>query len=138
MKNTTSSIKSRIFSTGFALALFFCVSTSINFGAISSSANSDDVLHLQENKTFLSQLSVAGELANYLQANKKSGVLSEGLNPFNNGQIKPSPDDFAVSGELYQDGLAPQEQGCDVLNFAATNFSVGTNPRSVTTGDFIC
>ena len=112
------------------------MSISINFGAISSSANSEDVLYTQENKTFLSQLSVAGEAANYLQAIKQSGVLSAGLNPFNNGQIKPSPDDFAASVELDQDSLAPQEQGCDVLNFAATNFSVGNNPRSVAIGDF--
>jgi len=136
MKNIISSIDCRKNSTVFALALFFCLSISINFGAISSSAHSEDVLHTQENKTLLSRLSVAREAANYLQANKQFGGLSADSNPFNNEQIKSSLDDFAESSDLDQDKLEPQEQSCDVLNFAATSFSVGNNPRSVTTGDF--
>ncbi|MDQ3749603.1 MAG: VCBS repeat-containing protein [Acidobacteriota bacterium] len=120
----------------FLVLTTLVVAVSIAFGAIRSSANSDDALYTQENKTFLSQLSIAREAANYLQAIKQSGTLSAGFNPSNNGQIKLSPDDFAALSKLDQDGLVPQAVGCSNLSFTATNFSVGGNPYSVTIGDF--
>ncbi len=66
----------------------------------------------------------------------RAGFLRGGFNPFNNGQIKLSPDDFTASGELDRNSLAPEVQVCSNLSFAATNFSVNLNPYSVTTGDF--
>ncbi|MDQ3712260.1 MAG: FG-GAP-like repeat-containing protein [Acidobacteriota bacterium] len=93
-------------------------------------------MHTRENKTSLSRLAVGGKATDYLRAIKQRGVLRGSFNPVNNGQIKLLPDDFAASGEIDQESLAPQAQPCSTLSFATSNFDVGIDPTSVTTGDF--
>ena len=97
-------------------ALFLGI-TSIIFGTINVSANSDGGLPARENKTFLSQLTGAGEASDYLQAIKQPGGLWKDFDLFNKGQIKLSPDDFAGFGELDEGSLAPQAVGRSNVNF---------------------
>ncbi len=123
----------KLFPTFLAILLGI---VSIIFATTNVSANPDDVLQTQANKISVSQLLGAREAADYLQAIKQPSVLSAGFNPFNSREIKLSPNDFAASGELDQESLAPQAQGCEILNFSESRLGIIRRPRFVTTGDF--
>ncbi len=87
------------------LAILFGIVSTI-LGTTNASANSDDVLHAQENKTSLLQLSGAREAADYLQAIKQPDVLSAGFNPFSNNN--GSNNDFALAVYQQQNTDLPQ------------------------------
>ena len=116
-------------------ALFLGIA-SITFGTTNVFASSDDGLPIRENKTFLSQLTGAGEASDYLQAIRQPGGLWKDFDLFNNGQRKLSPDDFAGLGELDEGSLAPEIVVCSNVNFAANNFGNGNELWAITTGDF--